>query len=97
MLCDACLHSDDNPQGICNWSEEGCFRTGVPNELLREPREPFTVTFTANVKVRLFAKDAKEAKKKAEEMYGIHTGRKWQSVDNQDITLIEDAKGNVVF
>ena len=27
MLCDACFHSDDNPEGKCDWSEEGgCWR-----------------------------------------------------------------------
>ena len=27
MLCDACLHSDDNKLQLCNWSEKcGCFR-----------------------------------------------------------------------
>ena len=27
MLCDACFHSDDNPEGKCDWSKEGgCWR-----------------------------------------------------------------------
>ena len=37
MLCDACRHSDDNPNMICDWSEEyGCFRKQP--SLLREIR-----------------------------------------------------------
>lgn len=27
MLCDACVHSEDNPERKCDWSEEGgCWR-----------------------------------------------------------------------
>ena len=27
MLCDACLHSEDNEEQFCDWSEcKGCFR-----------------------------------------------------------------------
>lgn len=27
MLCDACMHSDDNENRYCDWNEEtGCFR-----------------------------------------------------------------------
>ena len=29
MLCDACYHSDDNPNQKCDWSCEGCFRNRV--------------------------------------------------------------------
>lgn len=33
MLCDACLHSDDNPSGKCDWDEEsGCWRKGCKNQ-----------------------------------------------------------------
>jgi len=26
LLCDECLHAEDNPGGRCDWSEQGCFR-----------------------------------------------------------------------
>ena len=26
MLCDACLHSDDNVGRYCDWSGDGCWR-----------------------------------------------------------------------
>lgn len=41
LLCDACMHADDNPSGKCDWLEgKGCFRTN---------QKPVRVTFYANV------------------------------------------------
>ena len=35
FLCDACLHADDNPEGMCDWYENdhghGCMRGWIEN------------------------------------------------------------------
>ena len=34
MLCDACLHSEDNEDRFCDWSESGCWRDRMVNIII---------------------------------------------------------------
>lgn len=45
LLCDACLHSDDNKGGQCDWNDEkGCFRIHKQNNKFEKNRREKDVT-----------------------------------------------------
>lgn len=71
LLCDACTHAEDNPDGKCDWCEnKGCFRVRKQNPDLRI----MTVVYntTADIKIKYLIIDT--PRKSVEWTSGVPVG-----------------------